>query len=79
MTTKNLTITMKETVNIDKDNNLYKTIIQLLKYGVIGLSNTLITLVVFYVMNTQFGISYGISNVGGYGRGVINSFVWNRT
>lgn len=79
LTTKNLTIIMKETVNLDKDNNLYKTIIQLLKYGVIGLSNTLITLVVFYVMNTQLGISYGISNVVGYVLGVINSFVWNRT
>lgn len=56
----------------------HKTGIQLLKYGVIGVLNTLITLVTFYVMNTRWGISYGLSNVVGYLLGVINSFVWNR-
>lgn len=68
---------MKKTVNID--DNLCQTVVQLLKYGVIGVGNTLITLVVFYVMNTLLGISYGLSNVAGYVLGVINSFVWNRT
>ena len=51
-----------------------QTGIQLLKYGVIGVLNTLITLVTFYLLNTKLGLSYGISNV----LGVINSFVWNR-
>lgn len=55
-----------------------KTIVQLMKYGVIGVSNTLITLAVFYVMNTLMGLPYGISNITGYVLGVINSFVWNR-
>lgn len=68
---------MKKTVNMD--DNLCQTVVQLLKYGVIGVGNTLITLVVFYVMNTLMGISYGLSNVAGYVLGVINSFVWNRT
>ena len=40
--------------------------------------NTLITLVVFYLLNTKMGLSYGISNVVGYIFGVINSFLWNR-
>lgn len=52
--------------------------VQLLKYGVIGVSNTVITLAVFYVMNTIMGIPYGPSNVVGYILGVINSFIWNR-
>lgn len=56
----------------------HKTGIQLLKYGVIGVFNTLITLVTFYLMNTRLGISYGLSNVVAYVLGVINSFVWNR-
>ena len=68
---------MKKIVNMD--DNLCQTVVQLLKYGVIGVGNTLITLVVFYVMNTLMGISYGLSNVAGYVLGVINSFVWNRT
>ena len=55
-----------------------QTGIQLLKYGVIGVLNTLITLVVFYLLNTKLGLSYGISNVVGYIFGVINSFLWNR-
>ncbi len=52
--------------------------IQLLKYGVIGVMNTLITFVSFYLLNTRLGLSYGISNVIGYVLGVINSFIWNR-
>lgn len=55
-----------------------QTGIQLLKYGVIGVLNTLITFVVFYLLNTKMGLSYGISNVVGYIFGVINSFLWNR-
>lgn len=55
-----------------------ETGIQLLKYGVIGILNTLITLVTFYLLNTKLGLSYGISNVTGYVLGVINSFLWNR-
>ncbi|MBR5102312.1 MAG: GtrA family protein, partial [Muribaculaceae bacterium] len=45
----------------------------------IGLSNTIITLAVFYVLNTLCGFPYGVSNVTGYILGVINSFIWNRT
>ena len=55
-----------------------QTGIQLLKYGVIGVLNTLITLVVFSLLNTKMGLSYGISSVVGYIFGVINSFLWNR-
>ncbi len=59
-------------------SEIMKTGIQLLKYGVIGMSNTIITLATFYLMNTGLGIAYGISNVVGYVLGVINSFIWNR-
>ncbi len=64
-------------MKIDK-SEAKKTTIQLLKYGVIGASNTLITLVAFYLLNTLAGWPYGIANVIGYVLGVINSFVWNR-
>ncbi|MBP3737808.1 MAG: GtrA family protein [Muribaculaceae bacterium] len=56
-----------------------KTSIQLLKYGVIGVMNTLITLVSFYLLNTWAGVSYGIANIVGYVLGVVNSFLWNRS
>lgn len=55
-----------------------KTAIQLLKYGVIGASNTVITAVAFYVLNTLLSIAYVPANAAGYVLGVLNSFVWNR-
>lgn len=61
------------------DNEAKKTFIQLLKYGIIGISNTLITLAVFYVVNTLLGYGYALANTLGYVLGVVNSFVWNRT
>ena len=64
-------------MKIDKEE-ARQTGIQLLKYGVIGVLNTLITLVTFYLLNTKLELSYGISNVTGYVLGVINSFLWNR-
>ncbi len=64
-------------MKIDKEE-AKQTGIQLLKYGVIGVLNTLITLITFYLLNTKLELSYGISNVTGYVLGVINSFLWNR-
>ena len=55
-----------------------KTIVQLFKYGVIGVMNTLITVVSFYLLNTWAGVPYGAANIVGYVLGVINSFIWNR-
>lgn len=51
----------------------------MVKYGLIGVSNTLLTLITFYVFNTICGLSYTISNTIGYILGLINSFIWNRT
>lgn len=56
-----------------------KTFIQLVKYCVIGASNTVITLVSFWACNTVLGLPYVPSNAVGYVLGVVNSFVWNRT
>lgn len=56
-----------------------KTFIQLLKYCVIGGSNTVITLISFWACNTLLSLPYVPSNAVGYVLGVINSFVWNRT
>ncbi|MBP5689215.1 MAG: GtrA family protein [Muribaculaceae bacterium] len=55
-----------------------KTIIQLMKYGVIGVMNTLITAISFYILNTLLSVPYGAANIIGYVLGVINSFIWNR-
>ena len=65
-------------MKIDKAET-HKTFIQLLKYGVIGLSNTFITWIAFFVLNSLLGVPYMLSNAVGYVLGVVNSFIWNRT
>lgn len=51
---------------------------QAIKYGFVGLGNTLITAVVIWVMMKVFGVSDVLSNIIGYAAGVINSFIWNK-
>ena len=45
-----------------------ETIKQAIKYGVVGLSNTLITMIVIWVMMKLFGCREGL----------LNSFIWNK-
>ena len=64
-------------------------IVQLLKYGVVGVMNTLITaLAIWLMMRFVFGIvgdqeassfALSISNTVGYVLGLLNSFLWNRS
>ena len=56
-----------------------KTGIQLIKYGVIGVMNTTITLVSFWLLNTMVGWPFVPSNVIASVLGLINSFCWNRS
>lgn len=55
-----------------------KTIKQAIKYGVVGLSNTLITMIVIWVMMKLFDCREGLSNITGYAAGILNSFFWNK-
>lgn len=56
-----------------------KTIIQLAKYLLVGVMNTLITLLVIFVCKIYLGVNPYVSNALGYVAGLINSFLWNRT
>jgi putative flippase GtrA len=55
-----------------------KTIKQAVKYSIVGLSNTLLTLVVIWVMMKICGYSDVVSNIAGYIVGLFNSFIWNK-
>ena len=55
-----------------------ETVKQAIKYGVVGLSNTLITMIVIWVMMKLFGCREGLSNLTGYVAGILNSFIWNK-
>lgn len=52
--------------------------IQLVKYGLVGVSNSLITLVVIFICNDILGMKLMLADVLGYVAGLINSFVWNK-
>jgi putative flippase GtrA len=54
-----------------------KIIEQAVKYGIVGVVNTLLSLLVIWVM-MKVGYSAVVSNATGYAAGVLNSFFWNR-
>ena len=49
---------------------------QLGKFSVVGVSNTVISYVV-YAICVFFGCQYVVANIIGFAAGVINSFIWN--
>lgn len=55
-----------------------KTFIQLLKYALVGVMNTLITLGSIFVCKSFLGVNEYVSNAIGYALGLLNSFLWNR-
>ncbi|MDR0769447.1 MAG: GtrA family protein [Dysgonamonadaceae bacterium] len=64
-------------------------LIQTIKYGVVGVTNTLLTMVTIWVMMRVVFLSeegekisslaLSVSNTVGYIVGLINSFIWNRS
>lgn len=54
------------------------TIRQAAKYGLVGVGNTLVTMLVIWLMLKPGGFSDLVSNVTGYAAGIVNSFFWNK-
>ncbi len=54
-------------------------IIRFVKYCLVGVMNTLVTLGVIFVCKSVLGCDLYLSNALGYVAGVVNSFMWNRT
>lgn len=53
-----------------------KSLLQLLKFVLIGASNTLLDLIVTFALNAIFGIYY-LAKIIGYACGILNSYIWN--
>ena len=53
-----------------------KSFIQLIKFGLIGVSNTLIDFLVASALNAIFGVYY-VAKIIGYACGIANSYFWN--
>ncbi len=60
------------------NNKISKTIKQFIKYGLVGVSNTLITLSIIFVFMKLLNVPYIPSNAVGYLFGFINSFFLNK-
>lgn len=59
--------------------NLNRTqILQFGKYIIVGVLNTLVTLVVIFLAKSVFHLNPYVSNLTGYAVGIANSFLWNR-
>lgn len=54
------------------------SIIQFLKFGIVGVSNTLLTAATIWILLKELHCSDYFANIIGYLVGVVNSFVWNR-
>ncbi|MFT3751937.1 MAG: GtrA family protein [Paludibacter sp.] len=55
-----------------------KFLIQFIKFGIVGVSNTLLTLITIWILLKVFLWSDYASNIIGYIVGLVNSFIWNR-
>ncbi|MDR1981615.1 MAG: GtrA family protein [Tannerellaceae bacterium] len=55
-----------------------ETIKQVIKYGIVGAANTLITAAIIWVMMKKANVPAIPSNIVGYAFGVLNSFIWNK-
>lgn len=51
---------------------------QFIRYVMVGVMNTLVTLVVIFLCKSIIGVNPWVSNAIGYVAGVINSFFWNK-
>lgn len=63
---------------MEANNKQKEFIYQAMKFGIVGIINTLLTLFIIWICLRLFHWSDTVSNVLGYIFGVINSFIWNR-
>lgn len=61
-----------------KINTTNPAVRQFLKFIVVGVMNSLVTLIAIFVCKSLLGINIWVSNAIGYVAGVINSFLWNK-
>src|SRR5271167_3801876 len=52
--------------------------VQFVKFGIVGVSNTLITFAVYTLLLKGFGVWYLAASAIGFVVGAVNGFLWNR-
>jgi putative flippase GtrA len=53
-------------------------LVQFVKFGIVGVANTLLTFAVYTLLLKGFGVWYLAASAIGFVVGTINSFLWNR-
>ena len=61
---------------ITDSQSLKSIIIQFIKFGLVGVSNTLISLVIYYIL-VCFKCNYIVANTIGFIVSVLNAYYWN--
>lgn len=56
----------------------HQSLLQLVKFGIVGISNTLTTAIIIWLMLRVFHFSDYFANITGYAVGLANSYFWNR-
>ncbi len=56
----------------------WPVVVQFLKFGVVGISNTLLTFAVYTLLLKGFGVWYLAASAIGFVVGAVNGFLWNR-
>lgn len=62
--------------SLDKESNIIATGLQFIKFGIVGLSNTAISLGIYYIL-VHFGFNYVLANTIGFIVSVLNAYYWN--
>ena len=62
--------------NVHSKNEFFALVWQFIKFGIVGFSNTLISLAVYYIL-VFFGWNYLLANTMGFLISVCNAFFWN--
>lgn len=70
---------MNETTQTSSSQSHSSAFLQLVKYAIVGVMNTLLTLCIIFVCKSVLEINPYLSNAIGYFCGLVNSFLWNRS
>ena len=68
---------MFDKLGIEDISDFWAFIKQFMKFGIVGISNTLLSLAIYYLL-VLLGVNYILSNVVAFAVSVLNAYYWNR-
>lgn len=65
-----------EKIGVDDKKKIKEVVVQFIKFGAVGLSNTFISLAIYYLL-VFLGCNYIVANTVGFIVSVLNAYYWN--